>query len=202
MNTKKVSSITKVFLLALFLAGTIFTANSNSTLLAKTAAYEQIYGPSRSNDINSGNTNSDCDGLWINTDTTKKIYLNAIYLKDWGANSNPSLILDTYNQGKNFLIIGHNICINGECNSPRSQFANIMKLNIGDKVSVCLGGILFTGYVFTSSPIPDTKTNIMGDWTGFNTITMFTSYGNCKDTQCSSTNQRWMVALERSPRSE
>jgi len=198
MNTKNLFSIAKILLLGVFLLVTFSTTNIiNSETLAKTSAEQQLYGPNKLK-TPAVSKEPECDGVWVNSSATEKIYLNAINLKDWGADSSPSIILDTYNIiSKNYLIIGHNVCYFGKCDEARSQFANIMKLNIGDKVSACLGGLLYTGYIFTSEPIPDTRTSVMGDWTGFNTITMFTSYGNCKDAQCSSTNQRWMVAFER-----
>ncbi|MFS8131100.1 MAG: hypothetical protein ACMG57_03910 [Candidatus Dojkabacteria bacterium] len=198
MNNKKLYSITKIFLLILFLSGTFFITRPNTAiLLAKTAADNQIYGPVKANSVEPEVKTPDCDGVWINSDITKKIFLNPIYLKDWGAASNPSLILDSLENKNNYLVIGHNICVDGKCDEARSQFANIMNLNVGDKVSACIGGVLSTGYIFTSGPIPDTRTSVMGDWEDFKTVTMFTSYGDCKDSRCSSTQQRWMVAFER-----
>lgn len=197
MKTRICISIIKSLLLVVLLTICINNLNStNNSLLAKTSADNQIYGPNKLNSVGS-DKQPDCDGLWVNSEPTKKVYLDAINLKDWGEKSNPSLILETYNSVKNYLIIGHNICYNNKCDQARSQFANIMKLNVGDRVSACLGGVLYSGFIFTSGPIADTRTEVMGDWTGFNTITMFTSYGDCKDAQCSSTQQRWMVAFER-----
>lgn len=195
MNKKNLSSISKIFLLILFLVTITSSTVNQNQLLAKTSAENQNYGPDKLNYVQ--NPQPDCEGLWISSDITKKIYLNAIYLKDWGKDTNPSLILDTYEKSKNFVIIGHNVCYQGKCDVARSQFANIIKLNIGDKVTACLGGVQYSGFIFTSSPIADTRTEVMTDWTGFNTITMFTSFGECKDSQCSSTQQRWMVAFER-----
>ncbi|MEO6729478.1 MAG: hypothetical protein ABIM99_06170 [Candidatus Dojkabacteria bacterium] len=197
MNTKNFSSIAKVLILVLFLVGTASATQSpTNQILAKTSADNQNYGPDRPVNVDLA-TQPDCDGLWVNSSPTQKVYLNAMYLRDWAEKSNPALILDTYNNIRNYLIIGHNVCYLGKCDVARSQFANIMKLNKGDRVSACLGGKLYSGFVFTSEPIPDTRTEVMTDWTGFNTITMFTSYGNCKDSQCSSTNQRWLVAFQR-----
>lgn len=197
MKTNKFVPIVRIVLLILLLVvvTSIYKPSDNS-ILAKTAVDNQFYGPTKSAEIAKVNS-PECEGVWFNSATTQKIFLNSIYLKDWGANTNPSLILDSLKNTQNYLIIGHNICQNGACDQARSQFANIMKLNVGDSVSACLGGFLYTGYIFTSGPIPDTRTEVMWDWAGFNSITLFTSYGNCKDSKCSSTNQRWMVAFER-----
>ena len=198
MKTNSVTSISKLsFLLLLIIGANSLLSPFNKNLLAETALENQFQGPSQSKSIKSDEKEPECDGVWMYSEKTGKIFLNSINLADWGKDTNPSLILDTYVKVKNFLIIGHNICQNGLCDIARSQFSNIMKLNLGDKVSVCIAEVLYTGYIFTSGPIEDTRVSVMGDWTGFNTVTMFTSYGECKDVRCSSTKQRWMVAFER-----
>ncbi|MEP7103631.1 MAG: hypothetical protein ABI721_02915 [Candidatus Dojkabacteria bacterium] len=203
MKTINKSFIIKIFTTSiLVLVGVILinvSLNSSGNSLVQTSGDKPIYGPVKLSSIENSNTSEPpCDGQWIDSSATGKIDLNSLLLSDWGSKSVPSLILDTYyDSSKNFLIIGHNICVYGLCDQPRSQFANIMNLQAGDKMTSCLGGILYSGYIFTSGPIPDTRIEVMGNWTGFDTITMFTSYGKCKDSVCSSTEQRWMVAFER-----
>lgn len=141
-------------------------------------------------------TQIDCEGNWVNSDATGMINLQIESLSKWGAETVPTIVSETIRLS-NTVIIGHNICVKGECFSPGSQFGKIINIKIGDKVTACVNKKLYSGYVFVSNPIAEYQTNVMGDWTGFDTITMFTSYGKCKDIQCSATDRRWLVAFER-----
>jgi hypothetical protein len=139
---------------------------------------------------------TDCEGNWINSNVTGMISLQVESLSRWGAETVPTIVSETINSS-NIVIIGHNICVKGECFNPGSPFGKIINIKIGEKVHACVNKKLYAGYVFASNPVDERQTSIMGDWTGFKTITMFTSYGKCKDIQCSSTDRRWVIAFER-----
>jgi hypothetical protein len=141
-------------------------------------------------------TNDTCYGDWFFTNKTGKIDLISAYLSEWKLDSPPTLLADT-KLSKNTVIIGHNLCQNGSCYKVGSSFAGIINLNIGDTIEVCHNGYIYKGYVLYSSAIPDTRIEVLGDWTGFSSFTFFTSFGKCKDMECSSTDQRWLVVMEK-----
>ncbi|RMD76922.1 hypothetical protein D6810_02565 [Candidatus Dojkabacteria bacterium] len=142
-------------------------------------------------------TNQQCTGFWLNSKTTEKISLTVESLDDWGMETPPAVIKETIDKD-NTVIIGHNVCDPlRNCFKPRSNFAKIIELKVGDVMEICFKGYIHKGYVLKSEPIPETYVEIMDNWTGFPTFTIFTSYGSCKDFACTSTNQRWLVVMEK-----
>lgn len=138
----------------------------------------------------------DCEGNWVRPPKTGNINLQTIPLANWGADTPPTIVKETLNTD-NIVIIGHNLCVNNNCFKSGSRFGQIIDVRVGDLVDACINQKYYRGYVFISQPISEYQTGVMGNWTGFKTITMFTSYGNCKNSHCSSTDQRWLIAFER-----
>lgn len=142
-------------------------------------------------------TNQQCLGLWLNSRATGKIGLTVQSLGNWGIETPPAIIEETIDKD-NTVIIGHNFCnSSGNCFEPRSDFARIMQLKVGDLMEICFNGFIHKGHILRSEPIPETYVQIMDNWTGFPSFTIFTSYGTCKDYTCASTNQRWLIVMEK-----
>lgn len=135
-----------------------------------------------------------CEGNWFESTKTGKINLELTSLNQWGANSNPVIISEsTLNQNK--VIIGHNYCLNGNCNSAGTGFSQIINLTANDEVKVCISNTEFDGSVYVSKSFSEYDTYIMSDWLKQPSVTIFTSYGNCKDAACSASDRRWGVGV-------
>lgn len=137
-----------------------------------------------------------CSGTWINLPTTGKIDLSTKSLNEWGLHTEPMVISETQ-ANNNIVAIGHNICSNGNCYSSGSAFGNLINTKIGDKAELCADGKLNSGFVVVSEPMNEYSVHILSDWLGYPSVTLFTSYGQCKDNGCTSTVERWVVAFGR-----
>ncbi len=148
--------------------------------------------PSTSNEIKN---EAPCDGNWIQI-KEEKINLEVISLSQWGKNSPPSILKESLSKN-NFFILGHNLCTNNSCYTQGSQFSTIISLNSGERVQACISNIKYNAEVIITKPVSDTEVEVMGDWLNSPSITLMTSYGLCKDENCSSTYMRWIVGLKR-----
>lgn len=135
-----------------------------------------------------------CDGNWFETNKTGKVNLEVTSLNQWGANSNPTIISESISN-QNKVVIGHNYCLNGNCNSARTEFSKIINLSENDTVKACINNIEFDGSVYVSKSFSEYDTFVMSDWLKQPSVTLFTSYGNCKDTACSASDKRWVVGV-------
>lgn len=137
-----------------------------------------------------------CEGTWVNINSTGLIKLDVKSLNDWGADTGPIVISET-KESENIVVIGHNICEGGNCFRPKSAFGNLINTKVGDFAELCLDGKLNKGYVVISAPMSEYDVHILSNWLSMPSVTMFTSYGKCKNAICSSTEERWVVAFER-----
>ncbi|GAB4284574.1 MAG: hypothetical protein Kow0081_1800 [Candidatus Dojkabacteria bacterium] len=134
-----------------------------------------------------------CEGNWVEFPSLgKKISLSYSTIPEWSSNSAPSILLETKNN-VNKVIIGHNFCSNRSCYNATTNFGQIIHLKPGDSVSACIDGDLFTKTVSISTPMEDTSTYILNNWIGQDSLTFFTCYGECYDSSCEATKQRWVV---------
>lgn len=140
-----------------------------------------------------------CKGEWIKLDVHQKpIYLQQTILEDWKDDSLPSVLTSTLHN-KNTVIMGHNGCPGGLCNYAVSDFAHLIYAQVGQQGQMCSNGTLYEGQVLYSAAVPETYTELLGDWLQKDIVTLFTCYGNCKNQNCTSTDQRWAVAFEKYP---
>ncbi len=137
-----------------------------------------------------------CEGSWINSSFTGKIDLLHTSLSDWKYESPPAIISETLNS-ENTVVIGHNYCTNGNCNVPGTNFSQIINMKSGDEVNFCLAGKPYGGYVLRCGDYKNTDMFLLWNWTGFDSVTFFTSYGTCADSACSSTDKRWVCVIEK-----
>lgn len=133
-----------------------------------------------------------CDGNWIDSEKTGRVNLEVTSLNQWATNSNPTIISESI-QNQNKVIIGHNYCLNGSCNSPGTEFSRIINLSEGEPVKVCINQNEFNGKVYVAKSFSEYDTYIMSDWLKQPSVTLFTSYGNCKDAACSASDRRWVI---------
>ncbi|MDQ7021052.1 MAG: hypothetical protein Q9M91_04395 [Candidatus Dojkabacteria bacterium] len=141
-------------------------------------------------------TSEKCLGNWIMTDSfNDPIKLDIILEENWDASSIPSIVQNTI-FNKNKVIIGHNNCVDGFCNSPTTDFAQILNSKIGDNFEACINDRYLNGTITFSSPVNEKDRYIMSSWLGDNSATLFTCYGECSDKNCNSTKSRWAVGVE------
>ena len=173
--------------------------SSTRPILIKTSQIENIEKlENSSSEIlkTTGNEFQRCEGSWILTDSfSEKIEIETSTIQDWSYESNPSILFETINSA-NKVIIGHNYCSDGNCDTPTTDFSQIINSKMGDSASLCLNGILYEGKIIVSNAFPDTATYAMGNWLRGNSVTMFTCYGDCEDKSCTSTEERWVTAFE------
>ncbi len=139
---------------------------------------------------------SSCEGNWINSNLTGKIDLQTISISDWKYESPPAIISETLNS-ENTVVIGHNYCTAGNCNVPGTIFSQIINMKAGDQASFCLDGKPYVGHVLRCGENKNTDMFLLWNWTGFDSITFFTSYGTCSDSACSTTDKRWVCVIEK-----
>jgi sortase (surface protein transpeptidase) len=135
---------------------------------------------------------TNCKGNYIESKVTGRINLNITGLNNWNAESQPTILNETINS-KNIVVIGHNLCKNMNCNQPESQFAQIMNFETGDEINLCVKDISYKAYIVKTEIVSENRVEILGEWLDIPSITLFTSYGKCKNDFCSETFQRFVA---------
>ncbi len=143
------------------------------------------------------NTPGSCTGNWVFLPSIGyNLGLTYTDIASWNQFSSPSIIASTTLEN-NIVVMGHNECHDGNCNKPGTDFGRIIQADIDETGQLCINGKLYSGKVIFTGPVDYTATYILGNWLNKPTVTLFTCYGNCKDSACSDTQQRWTVSFER-----
>lgn len=140
-------------------------------------------------------TRISCTGNWFRTgNMDEKIKLGYETLSTWNPNSKNSILTETL-KNENKVILGHNECENGDCYSPTTDFAQIIETKEGEPAEACINGEYFRGTVDFSGAVHERAVHILGNWRNSSSITAFTCYGECKDINCNSVKERWVVSF-------
>lgn len=180
-----------IFIVLLLALLTPADALSNVNTLTNTSQYKYSEIPQ-----SNFRPEQTCEGNWLWIPTAKnRIDLDKSTIQNWSFESNPSVLVET-EDNNNKVMLGHNICNSSGCFEATTDFAQIINLKFGDVVKSCINDFYYESTVKFSSSMPETSTQILGDWLGGESLTLFTCYGECKDEICQSSKDRWVVGVQ------
>jgi len=140
---------------------------------------------------------STCKGEWVNIPSVGiEQNFGHISISEWDWETEPS-ILHEYVNASNMVLLGHNNCMNGNCDLPTTNFSQIIDAKPGDKVEACLNGKLINSEITVSKSISEKDVYILSNWLNTESVTMFTCFGDCLDENCERISERWVVAFKR-----